>query len=595
MELNTIKQKIFSMVGCSFDGNLEADFFEGVKVKFDGKNAVIGYSTKPQFARGCMLLAKAISEGKTQVDITEVPHFKSCGLMLDMSRNGVMRVNKVKEYLDYMAAYGMNAVMLYTEDTYEVEEYPEFGYLRGSYTVDELKEIDDYAYSLGIEVIPCIQTLGHLEHFTKWGSGRALADMENVLFAGEEETYKFIEACIKTVRGALRSNRIHVGMDEAFAVGRGKYLDKHGYVEPTEIITQHLGRVSEICKKYGYQPMMWSDMYFRKKGVPNDYNADVLVDPEIAKNIPDVDMVYWDYYHADYQFYDDLFNHHEALNKTVHFAGGIWTWVGFLPNTGLTDKFSPNAMLASVNHKAHSVFGTMWGDDGAETDVFMALGQIPYVSEYCYRGADATPEDVYEIGSFVSGFDRDFYNACADFHKEVYFVGKRIMWTDIIYDMHGTNIDPDEYVAQMKAAAELMDKKAHLKDKNYRYYKYAKKIFEILTIKTPILYNMDKEYQAGNRAYFLHLAKNELPELKKKYAKLCKIHKENWFETNKPNGFEVLLERYAGILARLDYTIELFEGYGNGSLEIIEELSQRRIPGRNAGIAYKTLYSPCWK
>ncbi len=595
MELNVIKQKVFKMTNCTFEGNLEADFFEGVKVKYDGKNAYIGYSTRPQFARGCMLLAKAISEGKTSVDITETPHFESCGLMLDMSRNAVMRPHKVKEYLDYMAAYGMNAVMLYTEDTYEVEEYPEFGYLRGSYTIDELKEIDDYAFSLGIEVIPCIQTLAHLEHFTKWPSGKAITDMDNVLLVGDEETYKFVEACIKTVRSAFRSNRIHIGMDEAFSIGRGKYLDQLGYKPQAEIINDHLGRVMEICKKYDYQPMMWSDMYFRKKGVPNDYNPDVTVSPEVAKNIPDVDMVYWDYYHPDYEFYDILFKHHEDLGKTVHFAGGIWTWVGFLPNTGLTDKFSPNAMLASVNHKAHSVFGTMWGDDGAETDIFMALGQIPYISEYCYKGADATPEDVYDIGGFVSGFDRDFYNACADFHKEYSFVGKRIMWSDIIYDMHGTDINPDEYVAQMKSAAKLMDKKAHLKDKNCIYYKYAREVFEILVLKTPILYEMDKEYKAGNRSYFAQLAKTVLPELRKKYAKLCGLHKETWFEVYKPNGFEVLLERYAGIIARLDYTIEVFKDYGNGSAEKIEELSQYRLPGKNAGIAYKTLYSPCWK
>ena len=47
------------MTECAFSGNLEADYFEGVKVNFDGTTAVIGYSTKPQFARACTLLAKA--------------------------------------------------------------------------------------------------------------------------------------------------------------------------------------------------------------------------------------------------------------------------------------------------------------------------------------------------------------------------------------------------------------------------------------------------------------------------------------------------------------------------------------------------------
>jgi hexosaminidase len=44
---------------------------------------------------------------------------------------------------------------LYTEDTYQIPDEPFFGYLRGAYTEAELREIDDYAYALGIEVVPC--------------------------------------------------------------------------------------------------------------------------------------------------------------------------------------------------------------------------------------------------------------------------------------------------------------------------------------------------------------------------------------------------------------------------------------------------------
>ena len=36
---------------------------------------------------------------------------------------------------------GLNSMMLYTEDTYTVDNYPYFGYLRGRYSKEELKEI----------------------------------------------------------------------------------------------------------------------------------------------------------------------------------------------------------------------------------------------------------------------------------------------------------------------------------------------------------------------------------------------------------------------------------------------------------------------
>ena len=44
--------------------------------------------------------------------------------MLDMSRNGVMLPHKVEEYIDILSKMGYNSLMLYTEDTYEVENEP---------------------------------------------------------------------------------------------------------------------------------------------------------------------------------------------------------------------------------------------------------------------------------------------------------------------------------------------------------------------------------------------------------------------------------------------------------------------------------------
>ena len=39
---------------------------------------------------------------------------KYFGVMLDMSRNGVMKVEKVKEYVDYLVKIGYNMIQLYT-------------------------------------------------------------------------------------------------------------------------------------------------------------------------------------------------------------------------------------------------------------------------------------------------------------------------------------------------------------------------------------------------------------------------------------------------------------------------------------------------
>lgn len=94
--------------------------------------------------------------------------FKKKGLMLDCSRDAVRTVKTVKKLADIMQKLDFNTLMLYTEDTYEIDTQPYFGYLRGRYTKDELREIDAYCAEKGIELIPCIQTLAHLNGIVDW-------------------------------------------------------------------------------------------------------------------------------------------------------------------------------------------------------------------------------------------------------------------------------------------------------------------------------------------------------------------------------------------------------------------------------------------
>ena len=117
---------------------------------------------------------------------------KRFGAMLDMSRNAVMKVEEVKNFAKILHSFGYNTLLLYTEDTYVVDGEPYFGYMRGRYTKDELKELVTYCESLGIEMIPCIQTLAHLNQIFRWQAYAPIHDCDDILFVGEERTYELI-------------------------------------------------------------------------------------------------------------------------------------------------------------------------------------------------------------------------------------------------------------------------------------------------------------------------------------------------------------------------------------------------------------------
>ena len=271
-----------------------------------------------------------------------MPKYKydTFGVMIDLSRNAVMSLDGWRKLLPILKKMKYDTVFLYMEDTYEVEGEPYFGYMRGRYSLEEMRELDELGASCGIEMIPCIQTLAHLDTLMHWRYYNF--DAQGTLLVGDERNYELIDNMFSTLRKCFRTNKIHVGMDEAYNLGRGRYVEKYGYDTQGNIMKKHLARVKEIAGKYGYEMLMWSDMFFNAWS-GNKYNVEKTEIPEEYRNaIPEgVIPVYWNYYSREGSVYDDMLYNHKQLTDKLWFAGGAWTWTGFVPN----NKFSLETMI----------------------------------------------------------------------------------------------------------------------------------------------------------------------------------------------------------------------------------------------------------
>ena len=307
--------------------------------------------------------------------------FDTFGVMIDMSRNAVMSMDGLRRFLPLLKKMGYNMVMLYTEDTYEVDGEPYFGYMRGRYTKAEMKEIDAFAESLEMTVIPCIQTLAHLNAIFRWN--QFPRDCDDILLTDDERTYELIDRMFATLSECFKSRKIHIGMDEAHMLGRGKHLDIHGYEKTIDVMNRHLLKVIEIAKKYGYEVMLWSDMYFRSWNNSVARIPKCVMPKEIVESVPkDIIPVYWDYYQTNEEAYSDMIENHKQLSDKTWFAGGAWCWYGMIPY----NRFTIDAMLPAIDackkHKIRNVFMTMWGDDGAECSHFSQLPSLYYLAQY---------------------------------------------------------------------------------------------------------------------------------------------------------------------------------------------------------------------
>ena len=218
------------------------------------------------------------NKSKASYSVREKAKFSNLTFLLDCSRNGVIDFCAFKTLTLRLALLGYTSIQLYTEDTLEVEGEPYFGHLRGRFSQKDLKAMDEFALSVGIEIVPFIQTLAHFDNIFLWPEYNKIWDIYNTVIIGEEKTYDLIEKIFITLRGALKTNKVNIGFDEAHFVLRGKYLDKNGYPDNRfKIVSDHLKKVIAIAEKYGFNPSMWSDMFFRLV-----YDGCYQVDPEVS-------------------------------------------------------------------------------------------------------------------------------------------------------------------------------------------------------------------------------------------------------------------------------------------------------------------------
>lgn len=571
-----LRRRMFALAGCDWTGEVCFKEGEELSLLMDGERLTVEAPDISAAARGLFLAACALRDGKDIPELHQTRHIASCGMMLDMSRGGVMTVEAVKGMIDAHAALGLNLMMLYTEDTYTVPEAPYLGYLRGRYTEKELREMDDYAAESGVELVPCVQTLAHLEQFLQWDVNRDIKDNDCVLMIDEPKTYAWIRAALTALRRCFRTNRIHIGMDEAHGVGLGEYYQKHGAVNRFELLNRHLNRVVDICKELGFKPIMWSDMFYRLGSKNNDYyDTDAVVPKSAIAQIPDVALCYWDYYHTDEQFYAGMLEGHRKMGKEVVFAGGIWTWAGILPHVRKTNATMYPALRACLKAGIGTVLATSWGDDGCETDYRLALNQLPIYSEHVWLGEDCTRAEVERMGERLTGLSEACFNAIGAFYADDddRRPGKGLFYCDPLYPLTEGLWDLTGYREGLEEGIKTLER--HLDDSRCEYAWLA---MRIALEKLNWVNELRPAYLRGDKAVVLTMANEKLPAMRELYVKMMSVWREQWESGRKRNGWETICARLGAVIARLDDVQRILLRWADGTIERVEELDETPLP-----------------
>jgi len=510
--------------------------------------------------------------------------FKKFGVMIDCSRNAVLNFSGFKKTVDILSTLGYNTIRLYTEDTYEVDGEPYFGYLRGRYSKDEIKRMDEYAKQKGIELIPCIQTLAHLGTIFRHAEYGKIRDVDDIVLVGDERTYKLIDNMFKTLSECFSTKNIHIGMDEAFMLGRGRYLDNNGLKDRAEIIKNHLDKVLELADKYGYKCEIWGDMYMHAAyGGNYTFNKDEAerVRELVPKNLK---LCYWDYYHTEISHYEDCIDKHRKLTDNVSFGGGIWTWIGFCPNIRYSLEICQSAVKACVNKGVDEVYFTMWGDNGGECSPFSVLPALVSASEYAKGNFDQ--EEIKRVFKKVVGMDYDLFVSLEKLDTvykkdgdkaDTLCPAKTMLFTDPLCGIFDgcvkEGVAPKYYLELAKTL------KKGEENPTWGYlFKYMRTLSEVLEIKFDLGVKTRNAYKNGNKEQLQKIVSVDYPTLLTRIDAFYSAFEECWMIEKKSLGFEVQDIRIGGLIQRIKRCRTTVQRYIDGKIDKIEELEQEILP-----------------
>jgi hexosaminidase len=308
-------------------------------------------------------IAEQYPDELPHLEITDSPDLPVRGFMLDISRT---RVPTQSELLQLIAALGKlraNQLQLYIEHTFAFPGHEDAWKDASPLTPAEIRELDEACAQLGIELVPNLNTFGHMERWLRHPRYRAMAECPEGWihpltgqfkeFPGtlrpDQASIDFAGTLLDDYLPNFRSRQVNIGGDEPWELGQG--FSKQAVAERGKhrVYLDHLKKLCALGRDRGHTVQFWGDILLEDLALAQDAPANTV-------------PVVWGY-DAGHPFNEQCGRLHE-LGRTYLVAPGTSAWQSF---TGRLDNALTNqaeAVGAAIRHGARGILLTTWGDNG---------------------------------------------------------------------------------------------------------------------------------------------------------------------------------------------------------------------------------------
>ena len=232
-----------------------------------------------------LLLALSLGASAHAPSHGEPPGFEIKGFHLDL-RIQVMTPQALNAFAKELSAFGINTLVMEWEGTYPFENHAVLAN-KFSYTREEVVDFISYCDSLGMQVIPLQQSLGHVEYILRHPRYSLLKedqkDISQLCPMESEASKALFSELLADLAGTHHSDYIHIGGDETYLLGHcEKCARKVAEAGKSRLFVDHMKMVAQLVLDLGKTPVMWADI--------------ILKYPEAVEDLPkETIFIDWNY------------------------------------------------------------------------------------------------------------------------------------------------------------------------------------------------------------------------------------------------------------------------------------------------------------
>ena len=209
--------------------------------------------------------------------IRDWPDFPRRGVMLDISRGRVPKLETLLDLAEHLADFKINELQLYTEHTFAYRNYKSVWQTWGALTGAEIRKLDARCRELGIDLVPNQNSFGQLRQFLEHPKLKKLAEVSEpykdasgefvrhptTLAPNHPGTQPFLRKLYDELLPNFLSGFFNVGCDETWDLGCGqskKLCERRG---KGRVYLNFLKKIHREVSVRGKRMMFWGDIILK--------------------------------------------------------------------------------------------------------------------------------------------------------------------------------------------------------------------------------------------------------------------------------------------------------------------------------------------